>query len=194
MNYNSESLMHIRSREVDLSSILLCNLTGYWDPSFRILILPRYLGIQTAVIPIPIPIPSSRRITSIEFEGEKSGLSSSASPTPSASQFDANSPNSSFQSPTTSGSPDISGTSSTTSSTSYSYSYSSASSSHGPCKPSSNSSEQPLHTQSPSTQLPNPEQFLDIRPTPLRISTPKPSLDILFDAERDVLTLRCERR
>lgn len=46
------------------SSTLIPTCTGYRDPSFRVLILPRYLGIQTAIIPLP----SSRRITSSGFK------------------------------------------------------------------------------------------------------------------------------
>ncbi|KAF7863884.1 hypothetical protein EAF04_006849 [Stromatinia cepivora] len=184
MNYNQESLMLTCSRKTGPDSMLVCSLTGYWDSSFRVLILPRYIGIYTAIIPVP----SSRRITSSKFEGSNSGLSSSVNPSLPASlpvsQFDVGFINLLFQSSTTEGSSDISATSSTTSDTSCSCS--SGSSRSSPTKPSSNSSEQPLYTQSHSAQIPSPERFLDIQSISIRTSTPKPSLDMLSDSDKDV--------
>ncbi|KAI9648395.1 hypothetical protein NHQ30_003028 [Ciborinia camelliae] len=61
MKHSPEPLMLTRYRKACPISIPL--YTGYPDASFPVLILPRYLGIQTGIIPLP----SFRQITSSEF-------------------------------------------------------------------------------------------------------------------------------
>ncbi|KAF7911071.1 uncharacterized protein EAF01_002579 [Botrytis porri] len=73
-NHDPEALTVARYHNHKTNSYTNSNSTPIWtgifDPSFRVLILPRYLGVGTAIIPIP----SSRRITSSGYEQEQQKL------------------------------------------------------------------------------------------------------------------------
>ncbi|KAF7888293.1 uncharacterized protein EAF02_002834 [Botrytis sinoallii] len=202
-NHDSEALIVARyhKRNPDPNSTLIW--TGIFDPSFRVLILPRYLGVQTAIVPIP----SSRRITSSEYEQEQQKLReqqqeeqskesestntlSSSSPTPSihsscSCSCSCTSESSHSTLRTSSSSSDSSYTSS--SSTTISSTTSSTYIHTHPQNPSINISEkQSLHIPQISPKsLARPDHFSEIQDTPTRTSMPKPSLDMLSDSNTD---------
>ncbi|THV51042.1 hypothetical protein BGAL_0126g00320 [Botrytis galanthina] len=174
--------------------------TGIFDPSFRVLILPRYLGVQTAIVPIL----SSRRITSLEYEQEQQKLREqrqeeqsqeseskktleSSSPTPSihsscSCSCSCTSESSHSAPRTSSSSSDSSYTS--ISSTTISSTTNSTHIHTDPKNPSiSISEEQSLHNPQLSPEsLASPDHFSEMQDTPTRTSTPKPMLDVLSDS------------
>ncbi|TGO39892.1 hypothetical protein BHYA_0046g00460 [Botrytis hyacinthi] len=208
-NHDSEALIVARYHKTNLytNPNATPTWTGIFDPSFRVLILPRYLGVQTAIVPIP----SSRRITSLEYEQEqqkwrerqheeqstesesKKNTRERSSPTPSidsscSCSYSCTSESSHSTLRTSSSSSDSSHTS--ISSTTISSTTNSTHMHTHPPNPSTRiSEEQSLHNPQLSPKgLASPDPFPKIQDTPTRTSTPKPSLDILSDANTDANT------
>ncbi|KAF7960859.1 hypothetical protein EAE96_000531 [Botrytis aclada] len=208
-NHDSEALTVARYHNHKTNSYLNPNAapiwTGIFDPSFRVLILPRYLGVQTAIIPLP----TSRRITSSEYEQEQQKLREQRlreqkqedCPQESESKDPLSSP-----SPTPSTHSSCSCSCSCFSESSHSTlrtSSSSSDSSHTsissptnsihihidthPNNPNLNISEEPALpiTQLSPKRLACPDSFSKTQDEPTRISTPKPSLGMLSDSDSD---------
>ncbi|TGO12143.1 hypothetical protein BTUL_0094g00580 [Botrytis tulipae] len=183
--------------------------TGIFDPSFRVLILPRYLGVQTAIVPIP----SSRRITSSEYEqeqeqrkwrdqqreeqsteSESKNTRESSSPTLSILSSCSCScsciSESSYSALRTSSSSSVSSYTSISSTTisSTTNSTHTHTQTHPPNPSTHNSLQNSLHTPQLSPKsLASPVHFseIEIQDTSTRTSIPKPPLDILSDSNTD---------
>ncbi|KAF7902684.1 hypothetical protein EAF00_002587 [Botryotinia globosa] len=178
--------------------------TGIFDPSFRLLILPRYLGMQTAIIPLP----SSRRITSSEYEQEQEQQrwwdqqrEEQYKQSESTNTRESSSPTLSIHSSCSCSYSCISASShsalrtgSSSSDSSYTSISSITNSTHThtqthPLNPRMRNSEgKSLHTPQLSPKsLASPAHFseIEIPDSPIRTSIPKPPRDILSDSTTD---------